>query len=424
MISNRDKVFSVGELSEILKACFSNPAFQHLAVAGEVYSIKLGKFSYLEIGDQGKEETSAPLLKCAFRTFYGDPFGLRDIKRGDVVTIRGSLSYYAHGSSLTLWGESIEISKDQLGKNYLLRKKTLEKLDKLGYLDEKRKRPIPRICKKIAIITAKDSAAYSDILKTLHERFPVSTVLYPATVQGEAAAKSMLSALKKAEKGDYDCILLGRGGGSKSDLSCFDDEKLCLAIATSPIPVITCIGHTIDTAIADMVSDRKAITPTEGASLINPSLADVENDLKDRRRRLDEAMLSRLDEKAQQLTSFEERLKDLSILRRAKEKKESLAVFHGHLKSAYLSKLSLFQSQLKEQEKRLPSTFLLLLDRKKVAVERNLAELNAHSLETIEKMGYALVFKDGRKVSSSKDLFSGDKVVVTFPDGRKGALIE
>ncbi len=424
MTSNPGRIFSVGELSEILKACFSNPGFQHLAVMGEVYSIKLGKFSYLEIGDQGKDQTSSPLLKCAFRTLYGDPYGLGAIKRGDVIKIVGSLSYYAHGSSVTLWGEDIELVQTQQGKSYLQRRKTLEKLERLGYLDEKRKRPIPSFCKKVAIITAKDSAAYSDIRKTLHERFPVSTVLYPATVQGETAAKSMLSALKKATKEDYDCILLGRGGGSKTDLSCFDDEGLCLAIATSPIPIITCIGHTIDTAIADMVSDKRAITPTEGASLINPSLADVRKEHKDLRRDLDEAFLDLVDEKAQQLSSFMERLKDLSPARRAKEKKDMLLQIESQTEKAYLAQLGRLMTEVIESRERMRKLFALLLDREKVRLESLNGTIKAYSLDHVARQGYAILFKDGKKITSSAMLSSGDKVTITYPDGRKDATIE
>ena len=220
------KAYSVSEISDILKAAFSNPSFINLPVYGEVYSIKLGKFSYIEIGDQGNKQTNSPLLKCAFSTFYNDNFHLDEIKVGDVILITGNLSYYPHGSSITLWGNSVEILKSQEGKNLLLKKKTLEKLDKMGYLDEKRKRKIPTYCKKVAILTAENGAAYQDILKTLHDRFPVSSVLYPVVVQGDNAAKSIVKALHLANEKDYDVIILGRGGGSKTDLSCFDDEKV------------------------------------------------------------------------------------------------------------------------------------------------------------------------------------------------------
>lgn len=423
-MTSKAKVFSVGELSKILQACFSNPAFQGIQVFGEVYSIRLGKFSYLEIGDQGKGQTSSPLLKCAFRTMYSDPYGLKTIKVGDVVKVTGNLSYYAHGSSLTLWGDDIELLQSQQGKSFLERKKTLEKLDKLGYLEPKRKRPIPSYCRKVAIITAKNSAAYSDIMKTLHERFPVSTVLFPATVQGEGAAKSMVQALERAKKGDFDCILLGRGGGSKTDLSCFDDEKLSLEIATSPIPVITCIGHTIDTAIADMVSDVKAITPTEGASLINPSLEDVKKRREEYFKTLVSLFEKKVDEKYQEAESFQERLVDLSPLRRAKERKDSLQSGKKTFVHLFLSRLTLKKEKVVQRRKALEEGFDQVLAKRKVALSSFLTRLEAFSPEYAKERGYALLIKNGKRVVSAKELQKGDKAVLTYYDGRKDIEIQ
>lgn len=418
------KAYSVSEISEVLKACFQNPAFRDIPVYGEVYSIRLGKFSYIELGDQGKKQVNSPLLKCAFSTFYGEDYGLEDIKVGDVVLIRGSLSYYPHGSSVTLWGNSIELLRSQEGKNLLAKKKTLEKLDKLGYLNPERKKKIPAYCKKVAILTAEGGAAYQDILKTLHDRFPVSTVLYPVTVQGPGAAKTIVDAMNKATKGDYDVILLGRGGGSKTDLSCFDDEKVAFAIAESPIPVITCIGHTIDTAIADRVSDVQAITPTEGASLINPSKEEVLERQDNFRRELKEEYLAILEEKKRELASFEDRLVSLSpkaLLTQAKEK----------LIQKDMQRDNLFLSRLKEESNK-DSIYLLNLKKSfenqiQAAKERRqkfLTSLAPYNPELIKEKGYALIYKEGKLVKGASQLQASDEVTITYLDGRKEAVIK
>jgi exodeoxyribonuclease VII large subunit len=397
MTSRESKPLSVSELSQILKACFENPAFSDLSVYGEVYSIRLGKFSYIDLGDQGKNETSSPLLRCAFSSFYGDDYGLSEIKVGDVITIRGSLSYYPHGSSVTLWGKSVEVLQNQAGKNLLAKKKTLEKLEKLGYLDEKRKRPIPGACQKVAILTAESGAAYQDILKTLHDRFPVSTVLYPVTVQGEGAAASIVKAMAKAQESKADVILLGRGGGSKSDLSCFDDEKVALAIAESRIPVITAIGHTIDTAIADRVSDVKAITPTEGASLINRPLSDVIEDREEFLTSLGDLFRAKIEEKALETESFRKRLEELSPLRILAEKRKK--------KDDYLnSLLTLFRSHLREGKTYLGTYRTALASRTEnllsLAIarkDRYVALLESLSPEQYAKRGFAEVREERRE---------------------------
>ena len=414
---------SVGELSAILKQCFQNPNFQHLPVYGEVYSLKLGKFSYLEIGDPGIDQVKSPMLRVAFACYYHQDYGLEEIKVGDVVLVTGALSYYEHGSSVTLWGESIQVLQSQEGKTLLAKKKTLEKLDKLGLLDPSRKRKIPRFVKKVAILTAENGAAYQDILKTLHDRFPVSTVLYPVTVQGENAARSIVSALERVRQSDCDVVLLGRGGGGKSDLSCFDDEKVALAIAHSPIPVITCIGHTIDTSIADRVSDVQAITPTEGASLINPSKKEILEERETFASELKEEYLSVLRTKEQELASFEERLNALSPKGRLKTEREKK-------KSYLLSLTSLFKDHLHTEEKKKENldllfrgSFLAVLEKKKKEEREFAYSLELHDPSKLKEKGYSLLYKEGKLITSVTELKKGDKVTITYPDGRKEAVI-
>ncbi len=414
---------SVGELSSILKACFENPKFSSLPVYGEVLSIRGGKFTYIEIGDQGKGEISAPILKCAFSSFDRFSVDLSSIKQGDVILVEGRLSYYPHGSSITLWGKKVEILKTQEGKNLLEKKKTLEKLDKLGYLDPKRKRPIPKYCKKVAILTAETGAAYQDILKTLHDRFPVDSVLFPCVVQGSEAPKSILSALSKATKGDFDCILLGRGGGSKSDLSCYDDEKLALAIATSPIPIITCIGHTIDTSIADRVSDKSCITPTEAASEINPSLEDVRKKKEDYFSSLNEKMKKILEAKEYALSSFEEKLNYLSLDNRLKMAHERLEKKRKEAILLYEKKIAMEVSSLKDKEHRLASLMSSYVQKKKLSLVSFLEKLNAHSPLLMKEKGFAQIYRNGCKIKSITELKKDDLITIVYSDGRKKALI-
>lgn len=419
-----NNAYSVSQLSQILKACFENPTFQKLSIYGEVYSIRLGKFSYIELGDQGHKETNSPLLKCAFSSFYGQDYNLEDIKIGDVILVKGALSYYPHGSSVTLWGnEPVEILQSQMGKNLLAKKKTLEKLDKLGYLDEKRKRPIPRYCKKVAVLTAETGAAYQDILKTLHDRFPVSTDLYPIIVQGDQAAKSIVSAMLRATKGDYDVILLGRGGGSKTDLSCFDDEKVALSIATSPIPVITCIGHTIDTAIADRVSDAHAITPTEGASLINPSLEEVRSNQLQFKKKLQEGFLGIINAHALYLDGLNKRLDSLSPKLRLKAEKKSLEDKKMRLSQLFLTKIRLQKSDVLSKIATLQGSYRIRLNSAKEKLQRFNSLLEIYDPKKISEKGYALIYKNAKLVLSASSLNPGDEIVITYPDGRREAKI-
>lgn len=416
--------FSVSEISDILKTCFDNPMFSSISVFGEVYSIKLGKFSYIEIGDQGQKQASSPLIKCAFSSFNHYESHLEDIKVGDVIEVKGKLSYYPHGSSITLWGNEVDMIKTQEGKNLLLKKKTLEKLEKLGYLDENRKRKIPFICKRIAILTAENGAAYQDILKTLHSRFPVDTVLYPITVQGDNAIKSIVNALNRANDSDYDAIILGRGGGSKTDLSCFDDEKVALAIANSKTPIITCIGHTIDTAIADRVSDIKAITPTEGASLINPSLDDIHNKMSQFKDTLVQIYTNILHDYEQSLDNLFEKLTLSSPINKLKEKKEKLNFYEKELNDKFKHKISDKINEEKRDYQYLLKAYQNKIFEKKVNLEKYKSILKSCDPKSIQEKGYAKVYLNGLKIKSTKDIKVDDKLIITYVDGRIKAKVE
>ncbi len=424
MSAKETKPLSVSQLSNILKACFENPMFSSLSVYGEVYSIRLGKFTYIDLGDQGHKETNSPLLRCAFNCYYGNDYGLEDIKVGDVIQITGSLSYYAHGSSLTLWGKRVEMLQTQSGKALLEKKKTLEKLDKLGYLDPKRKRPIPKFCKRIAILTAETGAAYQDIKKTLHDRFPVDTVLFPTVVQGDGAAKSIVKNLNKASKMDFDCIILGRGGGSKTDLSCFDDEAVAMAIAESRIPVITCIGHTIDTAIADRVSDAQAITPTEGASLINPSLEDIHDELRSIQENLNDRFSSIMNGACFTLEQRKKRLESLSPLSYLKKEQKKINSSLSNLNYCLTNLIKKKTLEIDKDKSSLDSLFQAYINKKNEALLRKEKELEKYNPTLLENKGYAVIMKGDKKITSSSLLNSGDEIEITFLDGRKTAKIK
>lgn len=424
MFQKPSSAFSVSQLSTILKQCFENPAFKGISVYGEVYSIKPGRFTYIDLGDQGIKETNSPLLKVARSYYYTSDVPLNEVKIGDVVCVKGDLSYYPHGSSLTFWAKELTRVQSQSGKSLLKKQETLKKLDKLGYLKEERKLPIPRFCQSVAIITAKEGAAYQDRLKTLHRRFPVSTMLFPSIVQGENAAKSRVKALEKAKKGNFDVILLGRGGGSKTDLSCFDDETLALSIATSKIPVITCIGHTIDVAIADRVSSKQAITPTEGASLINPSRDEIQQERQSFEENLSNRFTQVLRSYARRNESYRSRLSALSPSNRIKEKK-------NNWKRSFLARQQAFAKTLKAKEianqryaSSLYKDFSAMLRKKRTELENFNLILSLYDPSQIKDKGYAIVLRNGKKITSAKQLVSGDRIEITYPDGNKKAVVK
>ncbi len=291
-------------------------------------------------------------------------------------------------------------------------------------MDPKRKRPIPKFCKRIAILTAETGAAYQDIKKTLHDRFPVDTVLFPTVVQGDGAAKSIVKNLTKASKMDFDCIILGRGGGSKTDLSCFDDEAVAMAIAESRIPVITCIGHTIDTAIADRVSDAQAITPTEGASLINPSLEDIHDELRSIQENLDDRFSSIMNSACFTLEQRKKRLESLSPLSYLKKEQKKINSSLSNLDYCLTNLIKKKTLEIDKDNSSLDSLYMNYLNKKRESLLRTEKELEKYNPTLLENKGYAVIMKGDKKITSSSLLNRDDEIEITFLDGRKSAKIK
>ena len=149
-----------------------------------------------------------------------------------------------------------------------------EKLRREGLMDDARKRPIPAFCTRVAVVTSLSGAVIDDVKRTLRRRNPlVELICVGSKVQGEGAEAELIDALGRAARiaPAVDCILLVRGGGSFEDLMTFNDEALARAVAVSPVPVVTGIGHEPDTSICDMVSDRRCSTPTAAAESVAPA---------------------------------------------------------------------------------------------------------------------------------------------------------
>ena len=162
-----------------------------------------------------------------------------------------------------------------LGEQALERKKTIERLQKEGYMDMQKELAIPDIPQRLAVITSKSAAGYQDFRNHLlnnPEGYAFTLDLYESLMQGEQAPDSIAEALEQAAQKAYDAILILRGGGSETDLQCFDDPALAVAIATSPVPIVTAIGHDKDVHIADMVAHTSVKTPTALADLFLDAL--------------------------------------------------------------------------------------------------------------------------------------------------------
>ncbi len=202
-------------------------------------------------------------------------------RNGEAIEVHGSISIYEAGGNYQLYGDLIRPAGEGALYQEFLRLKA--QLEAEGLFDPQRKQPIPSWPRTIGIVTSPTGAALQDMLDTIRRRFPpLQIVLSPTPVQGAQAPQGILSAL-----GDLislvnpDVILLARGGGSLEDLMAFNDEQVARAIANSPVPIITGIGHETDFTIADFAADLRAPTPTAAAELATPNQVDLRLSLGD-----------------------------------------------------------------------------------------------------------------------------------------------
>jgi exodeoxyribonuclease VII large subunit len=264
MSESSREIISVGDLNRAIAASLED-RFDVVWVSGEISNFKAYDSGhwYFSLKDEEGQ------IRCVMFRGRNGQVGFMP-QSGDLVEVSANLGMYVPRGDIQLTVQTLR--RAGVGGLYEAFLKLKAKLAKEGLFDEDRKREIPTHPRSIGIITSPQAAALKDVLSTLARRAPhIPIVIYPTLVQGPDAPAGIISALKAAEKENaVDVILLVRGGGSIEDLWAFNDEKLAYAIAQSPIPVVSGVGHETDFTIADFVSDLRAPTPTGAAELAAP----------------------------------------------------------------------------------------------------------------------------------------------------------
>jgi exodeoxyribonuclease VII large subunit len=213
---------------------------------------------------------------------------------GLAVIATGGIEVYAPRGTYQLMVRKLE--PRGVGALELAFRQLKARLEKEGLFDPDRKKPLPHIPQRVALVTSPSGAAIRDILHTFHRRYPALEILvFPVRVQGEGAAQEIADAIGSlnrhaAKLGGIDLAIVGRGGGSLEDLWAFNEEVVARAIAASTVPVVSAVGHEVDITISDLVADLRAPTPTAAAELITPRMADLVDELAQHIQRLGRAM--------------------------------------------------------------------------------------------------------------------------------------
>ena len=253
------KLLTVSKLSYLIKLKLEGvPTFQNVHVVGEVSDLRKKDTIYFTLKD------NKSVIKCVFF----DPDIEFELENGLEVVVFGNVSSYSQNSSYQLVISSIIPVGE--GAQALKLKQLKEKLRKEGLFDSNK--PLPILPQRIGLVTAKDSAAYGDVIKTIKQRYPYLYLIVKfATVQGDNAVTEIINGINLLDKQDLDVILITRGGGGSTDLDTFNNETLARTIYDTNTPVVTAIGHNKDLHIADMVADAFFITPTAAINELLPS---------------------------------------------------------------------------------------------------------------------------------------------------------
>jgi len=257
---------TVDELSGNIRAVITGSALMRgLAVRGEVQNFKLHGSGHVYFTLAGRESRIAAVM---FRSNASKIVSWP--AEGDEVIVTGNIDVYPKGGTYQLY--ATRIMPLGLGAQQRAREELRAALEREGLFDIRHKRPIPKCPSKVAVVTSPTGAALQDILEVSMKRAPfIDIVLIPATVQGVDAPPQVSRALAMAgHLADVQCVIVARGGGAKDDLSPFDDELIVRAVRSCPLPVVTGVGHQIDSSLADLAADMALPTPSAAAEAVFP----------------------------------------------------------------------------------------------------------------------------------------------------------
>ena len=269
-----NQYISVSELNAYIKTYLENNYFlQEVYVRGEISNFKAQTSGSLYFAI--KDENAA--VNVIMFPMYSRNLKVK-LKDGDLVLIKGKINVYEQRGTYSLIAS--EIIFDSIGMLYIQFEQLKEKLASEGYFAEEHKKIIPSYPTRIGLITASTGAAIQDMHRTIKSRWPIANIyVFPCLVQGENAKYDIVKKIQEADNYNLDVIICGRGGGSIEDLWPFNEEIVAKAIYDCNTPIISAVGHEIDTTIADYVADVRALTPTDGAVKATPNIQEVLNDI-------------------------------------------------------------------------------------------------------------------------------------------------
>ena len=412
---NNEAGLSVSELNLIIsEAVRRDPRTRSVLVRGEVSSFRNQIASghwYFSLKDANASITCAMFRNANLRAKIRP-------KDGDQVLAEGYVDFYAPQGKVQLIVTGL--SPAGLGDMYVRLEELKRKLAAEGLFDPARKRQLPMRPRKVAVVTSRSGAALHDILTVSAQRSPaIPIVLVPVTVQGEGAGKEIAEGIRKANETDADVIIVARGGGSAEDLWCFNDEIVARAVAESRLPVVSGVGHEIDTSLCDLAADVRASTPSNAAEIVFPDRRELQGRVDLMRSGLVRAQSNGLRRAELAVSSLIQRLAGLSPEKRIALLLNRRELAKMQLCAAMGTRLENASAGLKDAKTNLR---LAVTDRLKDAEHRALRlreRLEAVSPLAVLNRGYALVYDPEEKIlTRAAEADKQKEMTLQFADGR------
>ncbi len=433
----------------------------NVMISGELSNVKyVNGHCYFDLKDEDGQ------LSCTLWKSYAQKAGFR-LEDGMAVLVHGALTLYEKRGSLQLSVDAIE--QAGLGALYLQLERLKQDLAKQGLFDQARKKPKPDVIQKVGLVTGRSTAALQDVLKTIRTRWPMLEVhLFNAPVQGSEAPAKIVKALQVADQANLDAVLLVRGGGSFEDLFCFNDPRIVKTLANMKTYTVTGIGHEIDTSLADLAADHRALTPTAAAQWVTLDQREIQARLQALQERLLSQTNQIFSQTAQHLMHLQSSFPLSDPLKWIELRQQRAVLLQHRLAQLALTRFSNVNQHLKELDQSLELALRQRLDQAdkhtqnatatlwmhapktrlqvekaqiaslELALNQNLKRtfqsqsqalsglqsvLEALSPERLLQQGYAIVEVHGKPIRQASDLCVDQEVFLRFGQGQAKAKI-
>ena len=408
-----DKYLTVTAITRYLKAKFDlDENLRNVLLKGEISNFKAHTSGhlYFSIKDENSKINAIMFSRNAAKLDFKPVDGTK-------VLISGHISIYEQAGNYQIYVE--QMMEDGVGNLYVAFEKLKKKLEIEGLFDKAHKKPIPKVPKRVVIITASTGAAVRDIITTIKRRYPIcEIILFPTLVQGENAKDDIVRNIKRAENYGLDVLIIGRGGGSIEDLWAFNEEVVARAIYECKIPTISAVGHEIDFTISDFVADLRAPTPTAAAELAVPNLVDLQNHIHQLNIRLKESILKKVNYQKLYLDSIKNSFVIKSPMLMYENKKQTVDLLGSKIKDLIFRKCENSKEKLSQIKKSYVFQNPQILYKDKYVEINNIAsKLELLNPLKIIGRGYSVTYHNNQIVKSIKMVHPDDLLTIKVNDG-------